>query len=95
MKEADIEDALLEGTECAGGFCIKLPAIWYTGIPDRLLLLPGGRAVFVELKRPVGGRMGRLQPWWRDQLQRLGFRWVLLKTVEEVKAFFDAEAPSP
>lgn len=52
---------------------LKLPAIWYTGIPDRIVLLSGGRIFFVELKKK--GYVAREnQKRWIRVLRRLGFR---------------------
>ena len=44
-------------------------------MPDRIVLLPGGRIVFVELKRPKGGVLDKRQKWWADTLVRLGFQY--------------------
>jgi hypothetical protein len=33
--------------------------------------------MFVELKRPKGGKVSPMQEWWADKLRRLGF-WVLI-----------------
>jgi hypothetical protein len=88
-KEIAIEIALRDGVEARGGHCLKLSPRWYVGIPDRLVLLPGGVIVFVELKRPRGGVLGRKQGWWRTALQRLGFRVEHLNTIEAVEHFLE------
>lgn len=47
------------------------------GWPDRICLLPGGRLVFVELKRPHGGQFEPLQQRIHTKLRDLGFAvWV-------------------
>ena len=38
------------------GRCLKWVCPGWSGVPDRILLLPGGRVYFVELKRPQGGK---------------------------------------
>ena len=53
-RESALEKMLLRAVRSAGGLCIKLPANLYRGIPDRLILLPGGRIYFVELKTEKG-----------------------------------------
>lgn len=76
--EKDIERKLVDLVERHGGLCLKWVCPGWAGVPDRIVLLPGGCAVFVELKRPEGGRLSKLQMWWATRLQRLGFNhWVI------------------
>lgn len=84
QTEDSVENHLLRRVKALRGLCIKLPALVYPGIPDRMLLLPGGRVVFMELKRPVGGRFEKLQPWWLRTLSRLGFPVYVCRTKQEV-----------
>lgn len=86
LREVKIEDWLRIGCENLGGFCLKLNPLWFIGIPDRLCLLPGGRAIFVETKAPDGvlrGKQSRVHAW----LKRLGFRVEVLWTIEQVEEF--------
>ena len=75
--EKDIERRLRVLVERHDGLCLKWVCPGWAGVPDRIVLLPGGRVVFVELKQP-NGRLGALQKWWRDQLRQFGFKcWVI------------------
>lgn len=76
--EKDIEKALGRMVGRHGGLCRKWVCPGWAGVPDRILLLPGGRIIFVELKRPDGGRRSEMQIWWARKLRELGFRhfWV-------------------
>lgn len=65
--------------ERAGGMALKFPYA-PSGWPDRMVLLPGGVVLFFELKRPKGGRLEPLQPWWHAQLRKLGFEVHLCNT---------------
>ena len=56
------------------------------GIPDRLVLLPGGRVSFVETKRPDGGRVSPMQRLTHARLRKLGFRVDVACTKAEVDA---------
>jgi len=71
--EKEIEKKLVEMVKKHGGLCLKWVCPGWSGVPDRILLLPGGRVIFAELKRPKGGRVSSLQTWWRRTLQKLGF----------------------
>lgn len=83
-RETSIEFHLRKQVKAAGGYCIKLSPIGMVGIPDRLVLLPGGRVVFVECKKPRNAVVARLQAWWKDELVKLGFRHEYVFTREDV-----------
>lgn len=72
--EKDIETKLRQMVERHGGRCLKWVCPGWVGVPDRIILLPGGRALFVETKRPKGGRIDPMQQMWKKWLQRLGFQ---------------------
>ena len=81
--EKDIEQKLRAMVERHGGLCLKWVCPGWAGVPDRIILLPGARVVFVELKRPKGGELSQLQAWWQNRLQRLGFEcWVIWNEVD-------------
>ena len=73
MKEAQLEKIFVDGIKDLGGWAIKMNPAGLRGIPDRLVLLPGGLVFFVELKI----KTGRLAPWQvmiHMKLEKLGFR---------------------
>ena len=86
QREASIEDYLRQRCEALGGVCIKLSPWGLRGVPDRLMVLSGPRVVFVELKRPSGGVISKLQHWWRARLLALGCEHHFIKTRAEVDA---------
>ena len=71
--EKEIEKKLVSMVKRHGGLCLKWVCPGWSGVPDRILLLPGGRVYFVETKRPEGGVLSTLQKWWRKQLTERGF----------------------
>ena len=85
--EKEIEAKLRKAVEAAGGKCLKWVCPGWSGVPDRIGLLPGGRIVFVELKRPKGGVVSDLQKWWAKELRGLGFEVWFIKNEEELQAF--------
>ena len=50
MNEKLIERKLVDGVKKLGGWALKFWPITFTGFPDRIVILPGGRIHFVELK---------------------------------------------
>lgn len=80
VREKRVEQVLSEGVKSRGGWAIKLlPSV--SGLPDRMVLLPPGRLVFVELKSPTG-TVAPHQTVIHGRLRRLGFEvYVLASTV--------------
>jgi hypothetical protein len=89
VREVSIESYLKKAVEKTGGLCLKLSPANYVGIPDRLVILPGGVIVFVELKRPRGGIIAPMQERWRDMLVRLGCRHAFVNTREGVDSLME------
>lgn len=50
MREKDIERKLIKEVKKAGGICPKWVSPGFDGIPDRIVLFPGGKVGFVEVK---------------------------------------------
>ena len=67
MREAEIEKRLKNGIRQIGGRCYKFVSPGNDGVPDRIVVLPGGKIVFIELKAETG----RLSPLQRIQITRL------------------------
>jgi hypothetical protein len=84
--EKDIERKLKAAVARLGGLCLKWVCPGWSGVPDRIILLPGGRVIFAELKRPKGGVVADLQTFWRRRLQGLGFTVLLIYNEKDVKA---------
>lgn len=51
-SEKDIETYLREQVKCRGGKAYKFVSPGNDGVPDRLVVMPGGHMCFVELKAP-------------------------------------------
>jgi hypothetical protein len=87
ILESCVETYLVNRTEQRGGVALKLKWMGGIGFPDRTILLPGGKIAFAEVKRPIGGRKGPLQDYWRNLLRNLGFRCEYLKTLDQVDGY--------
>lgn len=84
--EKSIENVLRKAVEDEGGVCLKWVCPGHRGVPDRMILFPGGIIAFVELKRPGAKvKAGGLQEWWREKIQSFGFRCYEVSTAEQAK----------
>lgn len=70
--ELTVEQHLVKRARESGGVALKLTPDGHTGIPDRLVILPGSVMFFVETKRPLRGVTKKKQLWWQRVLRRLG-----------------------
>lgn len=84
--ERDIERALVGMVKSHGGMAMKWVCPGWSGVPDRIVLLPGGKIIFVELKRPKGGEVRKLQEWWHTKLRSLGFTVWVIKNRSDINA---------
>ena len=73
MKESTIEARLRKAVERAGGRCLKWVSPGHTGVPDRIILMPGGRVYFAETKAP-GEKERPRQEYVHRKLRGLGFK---------------------
>lgn len=88
MLEKDLEKKLKAGVELKGGIALKLVAIGWAGLPDRLILMPGGKVYFIEMKAP-GKALRKLQDVMRLKLLQMGFICYRIDTLEKVKTFLE------
>ena len=71
MREISLEQRLIDAAKRFGGVALKGENV--AGFPDRIILLPGGRVYFIEVKRP-GGKMSDRQREWMYDLMALGMQ---------------------
>ena len=88
MRERELELKLVKAVNTAGGLCIKLSCPSYGGMPDRICLLPGGVAFFVEVKRR-GEKPCPLQLVRHGMLRDFGFKVYVLDSVEQIPAILN------
>lgn len=81
-SEKYIERALVKHVETQGGLCIKLLTNHFLGLPDRMILLPGGKILFAELKSK-GQKPRKIQEVVHNKLRTLGFRVLVIDDVEQ------------
>lgn len=88
MQECMIEQKLVTETRKRGGMALKFVSPSFSGMPDRLVLLPDGKIVFVEVKAP-GQKPRPLQVSRHAKLRRMGFRVYVLDSVRNIVAMLD------
>lgn len=100
MRESHLETYFIEKVRAVGGLTIKLVPL-NRGIPDRLVILPGGHIHLVELKVPEG-RLSAAQKLWHARAKRLGAPVAVLWDRAEISAWIrerfaelDPQDPKP
>ena len=82
-RERDIEQKLVKAVKAAGGICPKFVSPGTDGMPDRIILFPGGRIAFAEVKSP-GKKPPVLQVRRHRQIRKLGFPVFVLDDPEQI-----------
>lgn len=90
--EARIEKRLGEMVKARGGLYYKWISPDNPGVPDRIVITPDGRVIFVELKQEMG-RLQNIQKWPHSQLQKCNAEVRTIKGLEECKAFIKEVFP--
>lgn len=88
MREKSIESKFAAEVRMRGGLAPKFVSPGLDGVPDRLILLPGGKAAFAELKAP-GKSLRPLQAVRKRQLEALGFRVFVIDSTEQIGGVLD------
>ena len=88
MREQEIELQLVRAVKKMGGRAVKFMSPGFDGMPDRLVLLPGGRCGFVEVKAP-GKRPRALQVVRHEMLKELGFKVYVLDAIGQIEEIID------
>ena len=88
-SEKVIERKLVEAVKLKGGMCIKLLSDYITGLPDRLCLFPGQKAIFVELKT-TGEKPRKIQAFIHNRLRALGFRVEVIDSIEGINSLINS-----
>lgn len=87
-REREIERKLVEAVRKTGGLALKFVSPGWSGAPDRFVLLPGGKAGFVEVKAP-GKKPRPLQARRKKQLEQLGFKVFVLDGTDQLGGIID------
>lgn len=88
MRESTIERYLCKRVKEAGGQCYKFVSPGRRNVPDRMVVLPGRRPIFVELKAP-GGELRPGQRREHERMRALGLQVRVISLKGEVEMLLD------
>lgn len=89
MLEKQIEKRLTEEAKRRGGMAVKFTSPGTSGVPDRLVVMPGGKMGLIEVKAP-GKTTRPIQRAMRRRFERLGVAVYVLDSLESVGGAIDA-----
>jgi hypothetical protein len=87
MKEAEIEKILVHEMKKLGGIAYKWVSPGNDGVPDRIVIFPDRKPVFVELKTDKG-RLTALQKVQIRRLEKLGQEVTVIYGLDGLSRFF-------
>lgn len=87
-SEKYLEGLLAKRTKYLGCICLKYSNGNETGYPDRMVLLPGGGIIWVEIKS-AGKKLRKLQQIRKEQLEALGHEVYVVDSVASVDTVID------
>ncbi len=91
MLEKDIERKLCDGVRALGGYAYKFTSPGNDGVPDRIVIMPGGHVQYVELKGEAG-RLSKMQDFQIRRLKKLGCKVIVVRGIKGVNAFLEGLA---
>ena len=89
MKESEIESILVSEIRKAGGRSYKWVSPGNSGVPDRIVFMPGGKVIFVELKTD-SGKVSAQQKIQINRIQSLGQDVRVVRGIRGLIDFFYA-----
>jgi hypothetical protein len=90
MRESVIEKHLVSRVHRIGGDCYKFVSPGRVGVPDRIVVLPGGEVIWVELKTKWG-LMSPIQKRAHERLQSLSQDVQVFRDTWQIDKYFPIE----
>jgi len=88
VTEKQVEQYLVKKVRDLGGIAYKFTSPGRRHVPDRLVLFPGGRILFVECKRP-GAKATKGQAYELHRISNLGFEALVIDSKEKIDDLID------
>jgi len=89
-RESQIERYMVRRVERIGGICFKFVSPGRVGVPDRVVVLPGGEVIFVEIKAP-GGVLSPMQVRVHKCLKALTAEVKTFWNTDQIDRYFPIE----
>lgn len=86
MTEAQIEKKLGEMVKERGGLYYKFTSPGNPGVPDRIVITPDGKTIYIELKTTVGS-LQRIQRWQIAEMKKRNADVRVIKGLDAAKEF--------
>lgn len=86
VRERTIETRFVNEVKKHGGLALKWVSPGQSGVPDRIVLTPDGRTIFVELKAP-GKQLRPLQVKWMQRLLGMNHKHYTIDSYEGIAQF--------
>lgn len=88
--EKKIENKLVSEVVKRGDLCFKFTSPHEPGVPDRIVITPDGRVIFVELKA-AWGSLANIQKYQTDRMRAVGADVRIIKGMDAVTDFVKQE----
>jgi len=86
ILEKEVEAALVRRVKAIGGLCEKFTSPGRRSVPDRIITMPNGQIIFVEVKRP-GEKPTAAQLKDHERRRALGCDVRVIDSMEDARAF--------
>ena len=89
-SESEIEAYLVKSVKNKNGLCMKWTSPGNAGVPDRIVIVPGGDVYFVELKaEEKRDNLSPLQKNFIQKLENLNCKVRVIASFQEVDEFIE------
>ncbi|TLN00653.1 VRR-NUC domain-containing protein [bacterium] len=86
MEESRLERRFKNEVEKRGGKALKFVSPGMRGVPDRIVLIPGPRTVFAEIKKP-GEKLEPLQIKRKSEFEAMGYKVYEIDSIADINHF--------
>lgn len=86
LSESQLERKFYDKVKKLGGLPLKFVSPGRAGVPDRIILMPGGKIYFVEMKSEVR-QTSPIQEYIFEKFAKLGFPVTIINSEETLKNF--------
>jgi hypothetical protein len=87
VLESDLRENARFLIEASGGTVLPFVSPGRRGMPDRIVLWPGGKAHFIEFKKSEKAPFQPLQPETIAALRELGFTVLVVWNIEQIHEY--------